>query len=89
MLPGDIDANLGAPWVPAADVEAFAAHLFGVSPADVQVGHLKGDAVWTLEAGYAAGRSVAATADLGTPRANGTSSSGATRCATRATRSTT
>src|SRR5204862_2078192 len=30
VLPGDIDANLGAPWVPEDDVLAFAADLFGV-----------------------------------------------------------
>ena len=28
VLPGDIDANLGAPWIPASDIESFAAHLF-------------------------------------------------------------
>ena len=30
VLPGDIDANLGAPWIPEADIQAFAAELFGV-----------------------------------------------------------
>src|SRR5207244_4796319 len=28
VLPGDIDANLGAPWVPESDVQVFAADLF-------------------------------------------------------------
>ena len=32
VLPGDIDANLGAPWIPATDIQAFAAHLFHVAP---------------------------------------------------------
>jgi N12 class adenine-specific DNA methylase len=72
VLPGDIDANLGAPWIPEPDIQAFAADLFRVSPSSVQVGHLKKDAVWTLDAGYAAESSVAATAEYGTPRANGT-----------------
>ena len=72
VLPGDIDANLGAPWIPAADIRGFAAELFQVPEAAVSVGHLEKDAVWSLEAGYAAERSVAATADYGTPRANGT-----------------
>ena len=31
VLPGDIDANLGAPWIPASDIQAFAADLFGVA----------------------------------------------------------
>lgn len=72
VLPGDIDANLGAPWVPVEDVVAFAADLFGVPAASVDAKHLPRDAVWTLDAGYAAERSVAATADYGTARASGT-----------------
>ena len=71
VLPGDIDANLGAPWIPVADIRDFAATLFGVSPAAVEIGHLKKDAVWSVEAGHQAEQSVAATTDYGTPRANG------------------
>jgi N12 class adenine-specific DNA methylase len=71
VLPGDIDANLGAPWIPERDIEHFAATLFGVLRSDVSVGHLKKDAVWTLDAPIAAVRSVAATTDYGTERANG------------------
>ena len=36
------------------------------------IGHLKKDAVWSVDAGHAAEASVAATAEYGTPRANGT-----------------
>ena len=72
VLPGDIDAGLGAPWIPASDIQAFAAGLFGVAASSVQIGHLKKDAVWSVEAGHAAEASVAATAEYGTPRANGT-----------------
>lgn len=70
VLPGDIDANLGAPWIPVADIKAFAEDLFGGS---VPVGHLKKDAVWSIDPDYRAIQSVAATADFGTPRINGTS----------------
>ena len=59
VLPGDIDANLGAPWIPEADINAFAAQLFHVDPSFVPVAHLKKDAIWSLEAGYAAKASVA------------------------------
>ena len=31
VLPGDIDANLGAPWIPERDIQAFAADLFSVA----------------------------------------------------------
>jgi N12 class adenine-specific DNA methylase/predicted RNA methylase len=71
VLPGDIDAGLGAPWIPESDVQAFAADLFGVGPSAIRIGHLKKDALWTIEAGPAAEASVAATAEYGTPRANG------------------
>jgi N12 class adenine-specific DNA methylase len=71
VLPGDIDAHLGAPWIPEPDIQAFAASLFGVSPETVQIAHLKKDAVWSVEPGLDAVRSVAATTDYGTERANG------------------
>ena len=53
VLPGDIDAHLGAPWVPEGDIQAFAACLFGVSPETVQIAHLKKDAVWAGAGRYA------------------------------------
>jgi N12 class adenine-specific DNA methylase len=72
ILPGDIDANLGAPWIPESHIRDFAADLFGVSQSSIEVCHLAKDAVWSVDAGYAAERSVAATSDYGTARANGT-----------------
>ncbi len=72
LLPGDIDANLGAPWVPEPDIQAFAAELFHVEPEAIQVGHMKKDAVWSIAADYTAERSVAVTSDFGTSRAGGT-----------------
>ncbi len=72
VLPGDIEANLGAPWIPEHDIQAFATELFRVEPSAISVAHLKKEAVWSLDVGYAAKSSVAATADFGTPRANGT-----------------
>ena len=71
VLPGDIDAHLGAPWIPETDIQSFAAALFGASPESVQIAHLKKDAVWSVEPGLDALRSVAATTDYGTERANG------------------
>ncbi|HUQ71439.1 MAG TPA: DEAD/DEAH box helicase family protein, partial [Planctomycetaceae bacterium] len=72
VLPGDIEANLGAPWIPENDIQAFATELFRVEPNAIGVAHLKKDAVWSLDAGPAARSSVAALAEFGTPRANGT-----------------
>jgi N12 class adenine-specific DNA methylase len=72
LLPGDIDANLGAPWIPATDIQQFASELFHVPPSSIQVAHLAKDALWSVEAGYDALQSVAATSEFGTARANGT-----------------
>ena len=71
VLPGDIDANLGAPWIPESDIQAFAGHLFNVGPSSIQVGHLPKDAVWSIDADSSAEQSVAATSEVGTARANG------------------
>jgi N12 class adenine-specific DNA methylase len=73
VLPGDIDANLGAPWIPERDIQAFAADLFHVEPSSIPVAHLMKDAVWSMEPDYAARASVGATSEYGTARANGTS----------------
>lgn len=72
VLPGDIDANLGAPWIPEADIQAFAADLFHVEPSSIQVAHLPKDAIWSIDADFAAKHCVAATSEYGTARANGT-----------------
>jgi N12 class adenine-specific DNA methylase len=71
VLPGDIDANLGAPWIPASDIQDFADGLFHAGPSSVRIAHLPKEAVWSVEADYAAQKSVAATSEFGTERANG------------------
>jgi hypothetical protein len=45
VLPGEIDANLGAPWIPEIDIQAFASDLFKVEPSSVPVAHLPKDAL--------------------------------------------
>lgn len=71
VLPGDIDANLGAPWIPESDIQSFAIDLFRVEEEAIQVGHIKQDAVWSIVADYTAERSVAATSEFGTGRIGG------------------
>ena len=70
VLPGDIDANLGSPWIPVEDIQAFMAELLGVSPESIQIAHLKKDAVWSVDGNALAEQAVAATAEFGTARAN-------------------
>src|SRR5262249_20683619 len=73
VLPGDIDAHLGAPWIPECDIQAFTAHLFSTPFEDITVVHLTHEALWSLDAGITTTRSVAATTEYGTTRANGVS----------------
>ena len=73
ILPGDIDANLGAPWIPEADIQALCSRpLWRLPRRAIRVRHLRRMPSGASTAGYAAERSVAATSDYGTPRANGT-----------------
>ncbi|MBS0265668.1 MAG: DEAD/DEAH box helicase family protein, partial [Planctomycetes bacterium] len=71
ILPGDIDANLGAPWIPESDIQAFATHLFRSSPDSIRIDHLKKDAVWSVDADDLVVMSVPATSEFGTARVNG------------------
>ena len=45
--PGEIRARLGAPWIPASDVRAFAAEILGYAPA---VSYLPVTAQWEVKA---------------------------------------
>ncbi|MGL6075452.1 MAG: hypothetical protein ACRC8S_14955 [Fimbriiglobus sp.] len=71
VLPGDIDANLGSPWIPASDVLAFAADVFRVPEDSVTLAHLPKDALWSVEPNWKALQSVAATTEFGTDRVTG------------------
>jgi N12 class adenine-specific DNA methylase len=71
VLPGDIDANLGAPWIPESDIQGFAAELFSCPSEAITIHHISKDAAWSVDAGYAAKASVASTTDYGTKRING------------------
>ncbi len=71
VLPGDIDAKLGSPWIPASDIQDFAAELFGVDCKNISIAHLKKDAAWSVVPDYIAENSAKAVSEFGTPRANG------------------
>ena len=71
VLPGDIDANLGAPWIPETDIQVFAADLFGVPCSAIHIAHLATDALWSVDGELSARASVAVNTDYGTERANG------------------
>ena len=68
LTPAEIDARLGAPWIPAADVEAFCAELLGAT--GIEVEHAPLTATWAIAAPTWTRRNVAATSEWGTARAD-------------------
>ena len=68
LAPAEIDARLGAPWIPPADVEAFCTDLLGVD--GIEVEHAPLTATWAIAATTWSRRTVAATSEWGTARAD-------------------
>jgi len=66
LLPSDITARLGAPWISTADIEAFAAEVMGTT---TRVRHTVEIAAWSVDAGAFAG-TAAGTSEWGTARRN-------------------
>ena len=64
LRPSDITARLGAPWIPAADVEAFAAEIMGTA---TTVRHTVEIAAWSVDVAPFAW-SAAGTSEWGTSR---------------------
>ncbi len=64
LLPSDITARLGAPWIPAADVVAFVKEKMD---ADIRIHHMPELGSWTVEARQL-GYSAAGTSEWGTSR---------------------
>ena len=72
VLPGEIDANLGAPWIPEPTSGPSPPTSSASRRSPFTVGHLKKDALWSVEAAIATPRRRSpATTDYGTARANG------------------
>lgn len=68
LAPTEIDARLGAPWIPATDVEAFCTDLLGAD--GIEVEHAPLTATWAIAATTWSRRTVAATSEWGTGRAD-------------------
>jgi N12 class adenine-specific DNA methylase/adenine-specific DNA methylase len=64
LRPSDINARLGAPWIPATDVVAFVKEMMA---ADVRIHHMPELGSWTVEARQL-GYSAAGTSEWGTSR---------------------
>jgi N12 class adenine-specific DNA methylase len=66
LRPSDITARLGAPWIPAVDIEAFAGEVMGTA---TRVRHTVEIASWSLDVTPFIG-TVAGTSEWGTSRRN-------------------
>jgi len=66
LRPSDITARLGAPWIPAADIEAFAAEVMGTA---TRVRHTVEIASWSVDIAPFIG-TAAGTSEWGTSRRN-------------------
>lgn len=66
LAPSEIDARLGAAWIPASDVQEFARGLIGSD--DITVSHAPSLGTWFVKGEYSARYSVANTAEWGTSR---------------------
>jgi N12 class adenine-specific DNA methylase len=70
LLPEEIQARLGAPWIPTDDIRDFANELFGI-PDALKIGYAPTIGAWEVNANWSLERAVVNTQTLGTPRRSG------------------
>lgn len=68
IKPGDINARLGAGWIPTGDIQAFIVKLLGCSYSEVEVMHAELVAQWSVQLDAVAKRRVSNTTTYGTSR---------------------
>ena len=68
ILPGDINARLGAPWIPRRDIADFITDLLQVPAGNVAVGHAGEIAAWSVMLDVTAAHAVSNTTKHGTKR---------------------
>jgi N12 class adenine-specific DNA methylase len=66
LLPTEIDARLGATWIPPEDIADFANEILGSK--SIGVTYRAIDAAWTVSSTYTDSHSIPATREWGTPR---------------------
>jgi N12 class adenine-specific DNA methylase len=66
LEPGEIEARLGAPWIPASDIRDFIVNLLEVPVSTVRVYHSDAIATWTIELDWSAKETVNNTSVHGT-----------------------
>jgi len=68
ILPGDISARLGSPWIPTSDIRDFIVQLLDIPERAVSVAHAGAIATWTVTLDGYAKSSVSNTTTHGTAR---------------------
>ncbi|MGA3091788.1 MAG: DEAD/DEAH box helicase family protein [Terriglobales bacterium] len=68
ILPGDISARLGSPWIPTSDIHDFIVQLLDIPERAVSVAHTGAIATWTVTLDGYAKSSVSNTTTHGTAR---------------------
>jgi N12 class adenine-specific DNA methylase len=68
IRPGEINARLGASWIPASDIQEFMAQLLQVPVGDIAVTHAGTIATWSVKLDYVTHRAVSNTTTYGTTR---------------------
>ncbi len=68
LEPSDIEARLGASWIPPSDIRDFLTELLDVPRASIKVGYAETIATWTVEVDYGAKYAVSNTTTHGTAR---------------------
>ncbi len=68
IKPGDIQARLGASWIPKSDIADFIAETLQIPRGDVAVGHAGQIATWSVKLDVFTARNVSNTTTYGTKR---------------------
>lgn len=66
VSPGDIDPNLGAPWIPVGVIRNFTSELLECDAEEIQVAHTGKEALWLVNASRTVTESVQAVSSFGT-----------------------
>jgi N12 class adenine-specific DNA methylase len=68
LKPGDINARLGASWIPKEDIAQFIAQTLQIPVREVSIGHAGEIATWSVKLDYFVDHGVANTTTYGTKR---------------------
>lgn len=71
LLPSEIEAHLGAPWIPVDVIQDFACETFALGAWHLRVAHQPHEALWNIDPTWTAKNSDAAQVTYGTSRVDG------------------